>query len=47
MGAMNGNTAASELGVPTLADAILDRLVHQAHCLNLDVESFRKNGKAA
>ncbi len=33
------------IGDPTLADAILDRLVHQAHCLNLDGESLRKNGK--
>jgi DNA replication protein DnaC len=32
---------------PTLADAILDRLVHQAHCLNLDGESLRKKGKPA
>jgi DNA replication protein DnaC len=29
----------------TLADAILDRLVHQAHSLNLDGESLRKKGK--
>ena len=33
------------IGDPTLADAILDRLVHQAHCLNLDGESLRKKGK--
>lgn len=32
------------IGDPTLADAILDRLVHQAHCLNLDGESLRKKG---
>ncbi len=32
---------------PPLADAILDRLVHQAHCLNLDGESLRKKGKPA
>ena len=35
------------LNDPTLADAILDRLVHQAHCLNLDGESLRKKGKPA
>ena len=35
------------IGDPTLADAILDRLVHQAHCLNLDGESLRKRGKPA
>ena len=35
------------IGDPTLADAILDRLVHQAHCLNLDGESLRKKGKPA
>ena len=35
------------IGDPTLADAILDRLVHQAHSLNLDGESLRKKGKPA
>lgn len=30
---------------PTLADAILDRVVHQALCLNLDGEPLRKKGK--
>ncbi|MGB8144557.1 MAG: ATP-binding protein, partial [Chromatiaceae bacterium] len=30
------------LGDPTLADAILDRLVHHAHPLNLAGESLRK-----
>jgi len=30
------------LGDPTLADAILDRLVHQAHALALAGESLRK-----
>lgn len=30
------------IGDPTMADAILDRLVHNAHCLNLDGESLRK-----
>ena len=33
------------IGDPTLADAILDRLVHQAHTLNLTGESLRKKGK--
>ena len=31
------------IGEPTLADAILDRLVHNAHKLNLKGESVRKN----
>lgn len=31
------------IGDPTLADAILDRLVHQAHSINLNGESLRKN----
>jgi len=30
------------LGDPTLADVILDRLVHHAHALNLAGESLRK-----
>jgi len=33
------------IGDPTLADAILDRLVHQAHTLDLDGESLRKKEK--
>ena len=33
------------IGDPTLADAILDRLVHQAHSINLSGESLRKNDK--
>jgi len=32
---------------PTLADAILDRLVHTAYRINLDGESMRKNKPAA
>jgi DNA replication protein DnaC len=32
----------ASIGDPTLADAILDRLVHQAHTLDLDGESLRK-----
>jgi DNA replication protein DnaC len=31
------------IGDPTLADAILDRLVHNAHKINLKGESMRKN----
>ncbi len=31
------------LGDPTLADAILDRLVHNAHLINLDGDSMRKS----
>ncbi|WP_160110405.1 ATP-binding protein, partial [Caballeronia arvi] len=30
------------IGEPTVADAILDRLVHNAHRLTLDGESMRK-----
>lgn len=33
------------IGDPTLADAILDRVVHQAHALNLDGESLRKKAR--
>ena len=33
------------IGDPTLADAILDRLVHQAHSINLSGESMRKKAK--
>ena len=29
----------------TLADAILDRIVHQAHSIDLTGESLRKNAK--
>ena len=32
------------IGDPTLADAILDRLVHNAHRLNLSGESLRRRG---
>ena len=35
------------IGDPTLADAILDRVVHQAHQLNLEGESLRKKRKPA
>jgi DNA replication protein DnaC len=31
-----------QIGDPTLADAILDRLVHSAHKINLDGDSMRK-----
>jgi DNA replication protein DnaC len=34
------------LGEPTLADAILDRLVHSAHKINLSGESMRKKAKS-
>jgi len=34
------------LGEPTLADAILDRIVHSAHELSLTGESMRKKGKS-
>lgn len=30
------------IGDPTLADAILDRLIHNAHTINLKGESIRK-----
>ena len=33
------------IGDPTLADPILDRLVHQAHSINLSGESIRKKDK--
>ena len=31
-----------QIGDPTLADAILDRLVHNAHTIHLKGESMRK-----
>ncbi len=34
------------IGDPTLADAILDRLVHNAYRLELDGESMRKRQAA-
>lgn len=34
------------IGDPTLADAILDRLIHNAHTITLKGESMRKRGKA-
>ena len=33
------------IGDPTLADAILDRLVHNAYRINLKGESMRKRAK--
>lgn len=30
------------IGEPTVADAVIDRLVHSAHRINLDGESLRK-----
>ena len=38
-------TLACDIGVATLADAILNRLVHNAHQLNLKGDSMRKNGR--
>lgn len=35
------------LGEPTIADAIMDRLLHSAHHMALKGESLRKRGKAA
>lgn len=35
------------LGEPTFADAILDRLVHQAHRIKLKGESMRKQGRTS
>jgi DNA replication protein DnaC len=35
------------IGDPTLADAILDRLVHNAHRIKLEGESIRKNKSAS
>jgi DNA replication protein DnaC len=35
------------LNDPTLADAILDRIVHNSHRLVLDGESLRKKASAA
>ena len=32
----------AQIGVPTVADSILDRLVHAAHKLELQGESMRK-----
>ena len=32
-----------QIGDPTIADSILDRLVHNAHRIELDGESMRKN----
>ena len=31
------------IGEPTYADAILDRIVHNAHRIELDGETIRKN----
>ena len=35
------------IGVPTLADAILDRVVHNAYRIDLNGESLRKRGSTA
>jgi hypothetical protein len=34
------------MGDPTMADSILDRLVHVAHCFPLEGESLRKTQAA-
>ena len=34
-----------QIGDPTLADGILDRLVHNAHKIEMKGESMRKRGK--
>ena len=34
-----------QIGDPTLADGILDRLVHNAHRIEMKGESMRKMGK--
>ena len=33
----------AQIGDPTLADSILDRLVHNAHRIEMQGESMRKN----
>src|SRR5258708_8701208 len=33
----------AQIGEPTVADSILDRLVHNAHAIELQGESMRKN----
>ncbi|WP_298768953.1 ATP-binding protein, partial [uncultured Novosphingobium sp.] len=41
---LQGDRHHETLGDPTYADAILDRLVHNAHRLEMDGESMRKTG---
>jgi DNA replication protein DnaC len=43
------NNRHAQIGDPTIADSLLDRLVHNAHRIELDGESLRKNrrGQAA
>lgn len=36
------NTWHDLIGDATVADAILDRVVHNAHCINLEGDSMRK-----
>ncbi|WP_269764563.1 ATP-binding protein [Burkholderia ambifaria] len=38
----NGRSTHDAIGEPTVADAILDRLVHNAHRITLAGESMRK-----
>jgi DNA replication protein DnaC len=35
----------AQIGDPTIADSILDRLVHNAYRIEMDGESIRKNKK--
>jgi DNA replication protein DnaC len=37
----------AQIGDPTIADSILDRLVHNAYRIEMDGESIRKNKKEA
>jgi DNA replication protein DnaC len=37
----------AQIGDPTIADSILDRLVHNAYRIEMDGESIRKNKNAA
>ena len=37
----------AQIGDPTIADSILDRLVHNAYRIEMDGESIRKNNKNA
>jgi DNA replication protein DnaC len=33
----------AQIGDPTVADGILDRLVHNTHCIGMRGDSMRKN----
>ena len=43
---INALEQSSRIGDPTYADAILDRLVHNAHRIELTGDSLRKRRKA-